>query len=201
MEVPSRIGGDVLKSLTGEILNKSITINVTSINQYANGGAEYETDGSVDLSVLDESSIVTVTGAGNANNNGEFSVDKTEGTSVFLNNSSAVAGGSATITYNYLIYALHTKNIDGSTPVTPTTNILETKIISNTDISNGYVDLAHTPHDSSDILFFYDGVEEPRATGGGASDGLWTISGDRITFNDPVTDLYNGARIDVKYSY
>jgi len=84
----------------------------------------------------------------------------------------------------------------GGSSLTPTMDVF---LISNTDITNGYIDLVNTP--SNDIILFYDGLEEPKATGLNPSDGFWTISTNRLTFNNPTKDLYEGAKINVKYTY
>ena len=84
----------------------------------------------------------------------------------------------------------------GGSSLTSTTDVF---LISNIDIINGYIDLTNTP--GNDIILFYDGIEEPLATDTGTNDGMWLITGQRISFNNPTKDLYEGARIDVKYTY
>jgi len=76
----------------------------------------------------------------------------------------------------------------------------ETFEIDSSIISDEYIDLTNTPSEGS-VILFYDGLEEFVATGTNPEDGLYTVDGNRITFNDITNDLYVGARIDVKYKY
>jgi len=84
------------------------------------------------------------------------------------------------------------------------TNVLQKTdkfVITNTDITNWYIDLSKTPLLTRHITLYYDGLEEWPAIGINPNDGMRTLLFARITFNDVIHDLYVWAKLDIKYSY
>ena len=114
--ISSNIGSIQGTSPTGETIKKQKIINILSvINSVIDGESEYVTDGSVLLDDLKKGDNVVVTGSPVPENNGKFAVIRIESDSIFLDNGNAVTDlNPCVLTFDYKIYALHTKNVGGA---------------------------------------------------------------------------------------
>jgi len=81
-----------------------------------------------------------------------------------------------------------------------TTEVVESFTITALNITNGYIDLVNIPETHSQLVFL-NGHFQPVATGFNPNDGFYTITTNRITFNDPSNDLGVGDDVSVKYKY
>ena len=170
----------------------------------------------IDGTVLADGDRVLLTAQTDGTENGIYIVDNTNGwsRSSDLPNGTQVAGKTVVVkegsTYADSLWIF--TNDDGSdvvgtdtltfkvlsNPSVTVTKITERHIITSTDVSNGYYDLANTPLVSEHLFVYYNGVLLDEDT-----NGDFTINGNRITFTADFVNnvLESGDKLIVKYSY